>query len=172
MKRYIVVFGLLVFSFSLVAASLPSEAVVFLNGTISVKDITIEMYYENGTKEEGNVASLEFLFPSGDAWQVEQSVYFKYSSNLPVAGRGALSFTATPLQKNETNILNTSLVLESTNVMTSVREGDTFNIGFLSGVQQDIAIGKLTVVVTKTATDIFAAGVYNGSLTITYTNEA
>lgn len=171
MKRYIVVFGLLVFSFSLVAASLPSEAVVYLNGTISAKDITIDMYYENGTKEEGNEGSLEFLFPSSDTWQVEQSVYFKYSSNLASAGRGSLSFSSTSLQKNETNMLNTSLVLESMNVMTSVREGNTFNIGFLSGVQEDVAIGKLSIVVTKNSTEVFSAGLYTGSITIIYTNE-
>jgi hypothetical protein len=171
MKRFIVVFCLLAFSFSLFAISLPSEAVVSLNGTVTIQDVTIDMYYDTGIKEEGSEGSLVFVFPSTDTWQVEQSVSFKYSSNLTEEGRGSLSFSVTPLQKNETNQLNTSLVLTGSD-QSSVMDGNTFTIGFLSGLQEDIDIGTLTVFVTKTSSDIFASGLYTGSISISYTNEA
>ena len=172
MKKYIVGFCLLILSVSLGAENLVSNATVLLKASISVQDISIDMYYENGQKQEGIEGFLSFEFPATDTWQVEQSVYFTYSSNLAKTSRGVLGFTISPLKKNDGNILNTSIELESENLMTSIRDGNSFNIGFLSGPQTKVAIGKLTVVVSKTASQVFSSGLYSGSITLTFTNEA
>ncbi|WP_320129164.1 hypothetical protein [uncultured Sphaerochaeta sp.] len=173
MKKYILGFCLLILSVSLGAENLVSNATVSLKASIAVQDISIDMYYENGVKQDEEFDGLlSFEFPATDTWQVEQSVYFTYSSNVATTSRGVLSFTISPLKKNDGNILNTSIKLESENVMTSIRDGNSFNIGFLTGPQTKVAIGKLTVVVSKTSSQVFSSGLYSGSITLTFTNEA
>jgi hypothetical protein len=173
MKRVALAFMLLFLGYTLFSSGTEAIATLELMTTISVTDVTIDMYYDDGTKEETSSGSLEFVLPSDqDSWEVEESVYFRYSSNLAEQKRGSLTFSVTPLQMDSDNVLDTSIELESEDLMTLVRDETTFNIGFLDGPQEDVDIGELTVVVSKGSSDVLVAGLYTGSITITYTSES
>jgi hypothetical protein len=171
MKKFLMVLGILVVSFSLFSLSVGSEAIVKLNGAVSVKDIVIDMYYENGIKQENSIGALDFVFPSTDTWEVEKSVYFKYSSNLASVANGSLSFSITPLEKNNQNILQTALKLTSDNSSVLVRDGNTLDIAFPAGLQEDVDLATVTVVVTKKSTDVYATGIYTGLITLAYVSQ-
>jgi hypothetical protein len=171
MKKFIMILSILIVSFSLFSLSLGSEAIVKLNGAVSVKDIVIDMYYENGFKQDDAIGALSFVFPSTNTWEVEQSVYFKYSSNLASVANGTLSFSITSLEKNNQNILKTDLKLSSDNSSVLVRDGNTLDITFPTGLKEDVDLATLTVVITKTSTDVYATGIYTGLITLSYVSQ-
>lgn len=144
-------------------------ATVYLVGQIEAKDLRIAVFNEEGMELSSEDALLSFEFPNLEEWEVSQSLYFKYSSNLPYQSAGRLIFEVGNLALDEVNTLSTNLELTSESLMTRVENGNAFNTTFLPGAQSEVPIGKLTVRLNKRADDVFTAGTYAGSFTINYT---
>lgn len=174
MKKILAVMLVLSICFSVFAFedanTSPNQAVVFLKGMIGSTSTKISAYDEYGLELNQDSAILTFDFPAVEAWEVSQSIYFKYTSNLQSITYGRLSFSISDLQLNEANALRTMLILESEDALIRVEGGDTFLITFLPGSQKDRDIGKLTVKVSKKREDIFTAGAYKGSFSVQYTD--
>jgi len=174
MKKILGIILVLSISFSLFASDAvsisPNQAVVYLKGLIGSISTKINAYDEFGAELDQDTAVLTFDFPATEVWEVSKSIHFKYTSNLPTGTYGRLSFVISDLQLDERNTLRTSLELASEHIMTRVEGENTFSITFLPGTQKDRDIGKLTVKVNKGANDIFTAGSYKGSFSVTYTD--
>ena len=174
MKKILGIILVLSISFSLFASDAvsisPNQAVVYLKGLIGSVSTTINVYDESGMELDQDTAILTFDFPVTEVWEISKSIHFKYTSNLSTGTYGRLSFVISDLQLNEGNTLRTSLELTSEHIMTRVEGGETFSITFLPGSQKDVNIGKLTVKVNKGVNDIFTAGSYRGSFSVTYTD--
>ena len=147
-----------------------NQAVVYLKGMIGSTSTKISAYNEAGVEIDQNSAVLSFDFPATETWEIAESIYFRYTSNLPTGTYGKLSFALTDMQLDEENTLSTSLELESEHPMTRVEGGNTFFITFLPGSQKERDIGKLTIKVKKEVNDIFTAGSYRGSFSVNYTD--
>ncbi|MBI9093843.1 MAG: hypothetical protein JEY71_03065 [Sphaerochaeta sp.] len=174
MKKILGIILILSISFSLFASDAvsfsPNQAVVYLKGLIGSISTKISAYDEFGVELDQDTAILTFDFPTTEVWEVSKSIYFKYTSNLPNGTYGRLSFVISDLQLDERHTLRTSLELVSEHQKTTVEGGNTFRIAFLPGTQKDRAIGKLTITVNKEVNDIFTAGSYRGSFSVTYTD--
>ncbi|MGE4452948.1 MAG: hypothetical protein AB7D92_00310 [Sphaerochaeta sp.] len=171
MKKVFLACILLFFVLPLAAEDPPRfpSATVYMQGVIDQKDLQFAIYNEEGVELGGDEAMLSFEFPNLEEWELSQSLYFRYSSHLASPTMGKLIFSLSDLQMNEMNRLRTTLELESENISTIVENGDTFHTRFPAGAQNDVSIGKLTLIITKRAADVFSAGTYSGSFSINYT---
>jgi len=157
--------------FPLSAQELPRfpSASVRLVGVIQPRDLQISVYNEAGDMLTPEEAFMNFEFPALEEWEVERSLFFRYSSHLSAQKVGKLIFELTDVAMNEMNRLRTTIELTSEHRMTSVENGDTFRTTFLGGAQDEVPIGKLTVRIRKRAEDVFSAGTYAGAFSINYT---
>lgn len=147
--------------------SLPSAVTATLSGDILESDITVSVYDENGSLQQGNVVDIEFTFPQTDGpWEVKHTVFFGYSSNLDEAKQGMLSFDLSPLRKDADHVVDTSITLASANPDVRISHGNTFVIDFKKGNQEDVMVGSLTITAKKDADTQLEAGEYTGSITV------
>ena len=170
MKKLVAIFLTSLILLPLIAQDLPKfpSASVKLVGVIQPRDLRISIYNEAGDVLSPEEAFMTFEFPAVEEWEVEHSLFFRYSSHLPTQRVGKLIFEVTDLEMNEMNRLRTSLELTSENLLTRVENGDTFRTTFLNGAQDEVPIGKLTVRIRKRAEDVFSAGAYAGAFSINY----
>ena len=162
-------FLLLCFTLSAVENTLP-KATVYLYGQIKPVETKIIVKNEVGEELEGNDLALDFDFPATSEWTVSRKLSFYYSSHLASAATGKLTFTVSNLENEGLNSLLTTFILVPASSFDTYTEGTSFITTFLSGYQEEVKIGDLTLRVQKTANDIFTAGVYSGSFSINYTD--
>ncbi len=149
-------------------AEFPS-ATVYMQGVIEPQDLVISIFDETGQELGSDNTVISIEFPSTEQWEVTCTLYFKYTAKLASATVGKLTFVPSDLIMDELNQLPVSIELTSENIYSKVENANTFNTTFLAGSQDDVAIGHLTLRITKQSSDVFSSGLYTGSFSINYT---
>jgi|GEM_PF-653050 len=150
---------------------LPNSLSATLSDSINQSDVSILVYNEQGALQTGETTTIEFTFPTDrDAWEVSHIVTFAYSSNLFNGKRGFLSFDVTPLQRDAANIVDTALVLETSNPDVHIVNGNEFSIDFNKGYQGEVLLGSVTITARKPAGQVLQSGEYIGSISVNLTS--
>lgn len=171
MKKLIYLISLLLLCFTLSAVenTLP-KATVRLYGQIEPVETKIIVKNEVGEELEGPNLALDFDFPAISEWTVTRKLYFYYSSHLASSATGKLTFSVSNLENEGQDTLPTTLSLVPASTFSTYVDGTSFITSFLSGYQEEVEIGELTLRVQKTASDVFPSGTYTGSFSINYTD--
>ncbi len=171
-RRYLLIIFLLLVSpvFFLAANDMPGfpSATLKMIGTINPRDAEIIITNEEGIELTAEDAILTFDFPATEQWEVSQSLYFYYSSNLSQNKSGKLTFQIDDFSMSPTNSLRINLEVEDYNSTNPDPSGSSFNIFFENGPRKMKEIGKLTVRIRKNVTDIYSAGMYYGYFSMNY----